>query len=311
MVSAIFLFFTPIPDIIFYSFLAHAQLQSSFWPTTGPGQSLIAQDPPADLASLISSISSTNIQHTISTLVSFGTRSTLSAQSSSTHGIGAARDWIADEFRSYGGRLQVSVQTYLQPRTSSVPTPTNISNILAFLPGSSSTTNNNNRLYVVSGHYDSRNSNNSDGINDAPGADDDASGVAVSLELARIFANSTPEADMLFVAVAGEEQGLLGSAHLAQTLKQQGMDVQGMLNNDIVGSPVGPGGEDPNVLRMFVAGIPETEGLDDIRDVADVGGENDYPARQLGRFVVEVASNDLTEMDGKSSLPLSPSPRSV
>lgn len=156
---------------------------------------------------------------------------------------------------------------------------------------------------VVSGHYDSRVTSILNNVDDAPGADDDASGVAVSMELARIFSahNVTTPATMLLVAVAGEEQGLFGSTFLAQSLFNASADVQAAFTNDIVGASVADDGtSDPNDIRLFVQGIPSTESAAMTAERIQIGGENDSPTRQIGRFVGEVASNSATNMTGES-----------
>jgi len=135
-------------------------------------------------------------------------------------------------------------------------------------------------------------------VDDAPGANDDASGVAVSMELARVFATHIPKATIIFAVVAGEEQNLYGSNFLATTLKAAGVDVQGMLNNDIVGSSTGDDGtKAPFDIRMFAQGIPSSETAAQISSRVSIGGENDSPARQLGRFVAEVSQNAVTQMN--------------
>lgn len=193
--------------------------------------------------------------------------------------------------------MAVTVPSYVQPAASRIPNDTVISNIVATLQGSKEP----NRTYVISGHYDSRNSDAMDFVRDAPGADDDASGVAVSMELARVMATRKPAATIVFAAVAGEEQGLYGSDFLAKSLKQAAVDVQGMLNNDIVGSPsAGDGTSDPNVIRMFTQGIPSGTTASQLSSIISTGSENDSPTRQLGRFVAEVATNTLTEMTGSA-----------
>lgn len=195
--------------------------------------------------------------------------------------------------------MRVQVPSYVQQPSSRIPNATVISNIIATLQGSTEP----NRVYVVSGHYDSRVTDVLNFIDDSPGADDDGSGVAVSMELARIMATHKPAATIVFAAVAGEEQGLFGSDFQAQQLLEAGADVQGMLDNDIVGSPTADDGvtTDPFNIRMFAQGIPPTENLAQITDRVDVGGENDVPARELGRFVTEVASNSATQMNSRSS----------
>ena len=174
-----------------------------------------------------------------------------------------------------------------------MPTPTRITNVLATLEGSRYP----DRVYVVSGHYDSRVTDVMDFTSDAPGADDDASGVAVSMELARVMARHRPEATIVFAAVAGEEQGLYGSTHLAQQLKRSRADVQGMFTNDIVGSSTADDGtHDRHSLRLFAEGVPTAETAAQAAIRQAVGGENDSPARQLARFVTEVADNRQTGM---------------
>lgn len=194
---------------------------ASSWPPITIGTVNEPQPPSADLESILAQVDPANIENTIRTLVSFGTRHTLSTQNSSTRGIGAARNWIHAEFQKYAsasdGRLSVNAVGYLQePDGNRILFPTYIHDVLATLQG---TEDNSNRLYVVSGHYDSRVSDPNNYEDDAPGADDDASGVAVSLELARIMSQPRyprPKASIAFVAVAGEEQGLYGAQFLAQ-----------------------------------------------------------------------------------------------
>ncbi|KAF9074119.1 peptidase M28 [Rhodocollybia butyracea] len=283
---------------------AQDSLAPDSWPT-GPGKLLVSQQPDAELTSMLGQIDPARIEAIITKLVSFGTRSTLSNQTDPVRGIGAARDWIESQMKEFaaasGGRMTVAVQSYLQEPASEIPVATVISNVIATLRGSEEP----DRIYIVSGHYDSRNTNNTDGINDAPGADDDGSGVAISMELARIMATHDSKATMMFVAVAGEEQGLYGSNFMAEQLAAAGADVQGMLDNDIVGSSkgsTGPAGDtnsivDPFNIRMFVQGVPAfTESLTDIDNRVSIGAENDSPARQLGRFAAEVASNRVTNM---------------
>ncbi|KAJ7077422.1 hypothetical protein B0H15DRAFT_563225 [Mycena belliarum] len=189
----------------------------SEWPP-GPGAPLVPQQPDSELTAMMAEIDPARIKAIITKLVSFGTRNTMSTQADPLRGIGAARDWIASEMRTFaatsGGRMTVTVPGYLQEPSGNIIQPTVISNVVATLKGSTDL----NRIYVVSGHYDSRVSNVTNFVDDAPGADDDASGVAVSMELARVMASHRPAATIMFVAVAGEEQGLFGSTFLAGTL---------------------------------------------------------------------------------------------
>ncbi|KAJ8518530.1 hypothetical protein ONZ45_g4421 [Pleurotus djamor] len=263
------------------------------WPV-GPGHNLVPQSPDRELRDILSGIDTRRVRQIIEKLVSFGTRHTLSSQTDPHRGIGAARDWIASEMRTIArashGRMTVTVPSYVQVPVNRIPTNTVISDIVATLRGSSEP----NRVYVLSGHYDSRNSDIMDFTNDSPGANDDASGVAVVMELARVMATRRPAATIVFAAVAGEEQGLFGANFLAQTLVDSGVDVQGMLNNDIVGSSTADDGvRDPSVIRQ---GMQSTDSASRISQRLSIGGENDTPARQLGRFVSEVSTNDVTKM---------------
>jgi hypothetical protein len=165
--------------------------------------------------------------------------------------------------------------------------------VLATLHGSEGSK----RTYVVSGHYDSRVTDVMNSTSDAPGADDDASGVAVAMELARVMATRKPEATIVFAAVAGEEQGLHGSRYMAQQFQKAEADVQGMFTDDIVGSSTADDGtRDERSVRLFAEGVPTDETDDEAGTRRNVGGENDSPARQLARFVTEVADNDQTGM---------------
>jgi peptidase M28-like protein len=270
---------------------------SDNWPD-GPGQPNRPQVPDNQLRGILAAIDPGRIEENIHKLVSFGTRHTLSSQDDPNRGIGAARDWIYDTLQEYAapsnGRMTVEKQSYVQPPDVRIPTPTVIANVIATLHGSSQS----NRTYVVSGHYDSRITDVMNFTDDAPGADDDGSGVAVSMELARVLAHYDPEATIVFAAVAGEEQNLYGSTHMAQTFLEAGTDIQGMFTNDIVGASIADDGErDPHSIRLFAEGVPtnETPAQANIRRA--VGGENDSPARQLARFVTEVADNQQTGMN--------------
>ena len=256
-----------------------------------------AQPPTRELRALLREIAPARIEATVRKLVSFGTRHTLSVQDDPARGIGAARDWLLAELRSHaavsGGRMTAELQSYVQEPASRIPTATKITNVLATLRGSVTPE----RVYVVSGHYDSRVTDVMDATSDAPGADDDASGVAVVLELARVMARRRPAATIVFAAVAGEEQGLYGSTYLAQQLKAAGTDVQGMFTNDIVGSPTADDGKrDPYTIRLFTEGVPSSETAAQAALRRSVGGENDSATRQLARFVRDVADNDATGM---------------
>ncbi len=248
------------------------------------------QVPDRELREILRQIDHRRIEAIVRKLVSFGTRHTLSAQDDPVRGIGAARDWILAELQRYagasGGRMTVEQQSFIQPVTPRIPAPTRITNVIATLRGSVTPE----RIYVVTGHYDSRVSDVMDAVKDAPGADDDASGVAVIMELARVLATRQPESTLVFAAVAGEEQGLYGSDHMAQQYKDAGADIQAMFSNDIVGTGDAHDGtrNDPRTVRLFVEGVPTSETAAEANVRKSVGGENDGPSRQLGRFVKEV-----------------------
>ncbi|WP_199513473.1 M20/M25/M40 family metallo-hydrolase [Nucisporomicrobium flavum] len=259
---------------------------------------LRGQHPDHELRSLLREIDPHRIGATVARLAAFGTRHTLSSQDDPERGIGAARDWIHEQFRRYaaesGGRMTVELQSYIQPPASRIPEPTRITNVVATLHGEGDP----GRVYVVTGHYDSRASDVMDATSDAPGADDDASGVAAIMEVARVMATRRTEATIVFAAVAGEEQGLYGSDYLARQFKDAGTDVQAMFSNDIVGTGDAHDGTaaDPRTVRLFVEGVPTSETPAQATTRQSVGGENDGPSRQLGRFVRDVAENPQTGM---------------
>jgi hypothetical protein len=222
----------------------------------------------------------------IGKLVACGTRLTLSSWTDSKRGIGCGRDVIVARFNEIakhsGGKLQVVVDKFesTSERTSGKPMP--LENVYAILPGSDP--NLAKTLFIVSGHFDSRPSNVMDPAADAPGADDDASGVAVSVECARLLSKAgangrgTYRATILFAAVSGEEQGLLGATHLVEWAKQQGYTVGGMLDDDIVGDDPAAGA--PHRVRLF-------SGNGEIDDA-------DSPSRELARAIEEI--------DGRASI---------
>jgi Zn-dependent M28 family amino/carboxypeptidase len=264
----------------------------------GPGDPERPQKPDRDLRALLEAVDPNRIEATVRRLVDFGTRHTLSSQDDPVRGIGAARDWIYDQFLAIaatsGGHMTVEKQSFVQPAGPRIPTPTVITNVIATLHGTTSP----NRIYVVTGHYDSRVTDVLNATSDAPGADDDGSGVAVVLELARLMATRPLKATVIFGAVAGEEQGLFGSAFMAAQLKAAGADIQAAFSNDIVGTGDAHDGtpNDAHTLRLFVEGPPTSETPAQVAVRQAVGGENDGVSRQLGRFATNVAENDFTDM---------------
>ncbi|MFS8084904.1 MAG: M20/M25/M40 family metallo-hydrolase, partial [Acidobacteriota bacterium] len=213
----------------------------------------------SQIAGIVSEIDAHNIENTIRRLVSFGTRNTLSDQNDPHRGIGAARDWLYNEFQKAAaqseGRMTVEKQTFEQPKAARVPQPTTLTNIVATLKGTHPESAA--RVYVVSGHYDSMCTSPTDAKCDAPGANDDASGTAAVLEMARVMAKYKFEATIVFMTVAGEEQGLLGSTYFAETAKKNNMDIEAMFTNDIIGSSRGGNGvRDARTVRVFSEGVP-------------------------------------------------------
>ena len=263
-----------------------------------PGQPIAAQRPDRNLRRILREIDRSRLESTVQKLVSFGTRHTLSSQTDPARGIGAATKWVYETLTSYaaasGGRMTVALQTFVQPATPPrIPAETSMTNVVATLRGSSSP----DRLYVVSGHIDSRVTDVLNATSDAPGADDDASGVALVMELARVLSKRESEATIVFAAVTGEEQGLFGSAHQAAKFKAGNADIQGMFSDDIVGSSAAEeGSRDAHTIRLFTEGVPTSETADQATTRKSVGGEVDGPSRQLGRFVQSVAENEETSM---------------
>lgn len=253
--------------------------------------------PDTDLTALLQQVAPQRLKRDVATLVSFGTRHTLSSQTNPKRGIGAARRWLESALRecaaSSGGRMQVEVQSFWQEPTRRVPRRTRLHNVLATLQGTATPE----RVYLVSGHYDSRATDPMDAKSDAPGADDDASGVAVVLEACRLLAPRRLRSTVVFAALAGEEQGLLGAEYLAAQMQEKGTNLGAMVTNDIVGSSRGEDGRrSPRTLRLFAEGVSSAETPEQARLRRATGGENDSPSRQLSRFALSVAENSQTGM---------------
>jgi hypothetical protein len=260
--------------------------------------------PDVAIKQMTDEVSSKNIEATIRKLVSFKTRHTLSDTTGKTTGIGAARNWIKAEYEKYAseshGRMTVQFDTFTQPKSERVDKPVRLKNVLAILKG---TDPKDTRVYIVSGHYDSRISDIMDANGDEPGANDDASGTAVSLEIARVMAKRSFPATIIFMAVAGEEQGLYGSTHVAKRAKAENWNVDGMLNNDIVGNTHGMETDlkDNRSVRVFSEGVPTVAAADarQIASLISLGGENDSPSRELARYAKETAERYVDQLDVK------------
>jgi hypothetical protein len=256
------------------------------------------------IARAIAGISAAQIHQTIETLVGFGTRNTLTTLETGLpagRGAQAAADWIFAEFTRIsadcGNCLEVKRDAFTQepdsgPR-SRVSKPTPMTNVYAILRGSDPAQAK--RIVLVTGHYDSINSNVfkswNDTSGDAPGANDDASGVAVSLECARVLSKLHFPATIVFVAVTGEEEGLYGSAHLAKLAKDEGWQLEAVLNNDIVGGNTTPGDtlQLKDRVRVFSEGVPTAATPEQARRIRAIGGESDSPSRQLARAIADTA----------------------
>jgi hypothetical protein len=270
-------------------------------------------DTPADpvIAGALSQVSDARIRQTIEKLVGFHTRATLSSMETDLSpgtGVTAAADWIFSQFeeisKECGGCLEVKRDTFTNPAAERIPKPTTITNVYAILRGSGAAGSPDaaaqsghayGRMYLVTGHYDSRNTDILDDHGEAPGANDDASGVAVSLECARVLSAASKgqhwPASLVFVAVAGEEQGLNGSSHLAKLARDEGWQLEGVLNNDIVGGNTTPGDalQRKDVVRVFSEGMPASATPEQLRRIRALGAADDAPSRQLARAMTDAA----------------------
>ncbi|SMO54742.1 M28 family peptidase [Solitalea koreensis] len=262
---------------------------------------IINRDP--RIENLVKALSVDNLRFNVNQLVSFGTRHTLSDTISNQRGIGAARRWIFSEMSKYsiesGGRLKVEYDSFmLEPDGKRVPKTVELKNVVATLPGVDPKDN---RVFVVSGHFDSRASDVNNSTITAPGANDDASGTATVMELARVMSKERFSATVIFACVAGEEQGLYGSTHLAKIASDKKWNVQGMITNDIVGNSYGNETDlkDNQKLRVFSEGVPVVETAALATQRQSVGGENDSPARQFARYIKEIGERYVENLEVK------------
>ncbi|MGA7353919.1 MAG: M20/M25/M40 family metallo-hydrolase, partial [Candidatus Cybelea sp.] len=252
----------------------------------GSDQPMPVLSPYPPIATLVDAVQADRLMTAVEQLVGFGTRNDFSERSSSrTHGVFGARDWIADQFRTIaattGGRMSVTLDTYLQPKTAKTPRSVTESSVVATLRGSSP-----GRVYVMSSHFDDCDGHCTDGVGTAPGADDNASSVAAVLEAARVMAGTHFRGTIIFACFDGEELGLWGSNHFAHELAAQRVPVLAVLNDDIIGNSTGGNGaSEPNVIRVFSQALPNGT---DIARVNLVGSENDSPSRELSRFIAEM-----------------------
>lgn len=248
------------------------------------------------LGAVAAEISEASLRGYIETMVGFGTRHTLSDTISPTRGIGAARRWVESEFKAMsvacGGCLQIALasDTVTGQR---VPNPTQVVDVIAIQPGTSDPQ----RVIIIQGHLDSRVSDVMNFTADAPGANDDASGVAVVMEAARVLSKRRFDATLVYAALSGEEQGLLGGRILADYAKAQGWHVLAVLNNDIVGNTHGLAQTVDSRVRVFSEGVRTLESDAQGNARRSVGGEVDSPSRNLARYMDDIAEQHLPAFD--------------
>ncbi len=263
-------------------------------------QTIIQKDPAIE--KMVKEVSADSLQSYIKSLVAFGTRSTLSIQTDPKKGIGAARLWVLSKFNEFakqsGGRLTAIVDTTTLPADGKrVDAPLVLGNTVATLKG---TDPNDNRIFLISGHMDSRRSNVMDRTGDAPGANDDGSGTAAVIECARVMSKYSFPATIIFIAVSGEEQGLLGANLIASKMKKDNLNLEAVLNNDIMGSN---NSSETNIIdntriRVFSEGLPAYELTDkNAANIRQLGLENDGKARQLARYVKETGERYIDNLE--------------
>jgi hypothetical protein len=262
-------------------------------------QTTIVRDPA--IAEMVKAVSPDSLRSYITSLVALGTRNTLSTQTDPRRGIGAARNWVLAKFSTFipasGGRLSAFIDTItLQPDKKRVDTATLLGNVLAVLKGTDA---NDKRVFVISGHLDNMRSSVMDRTGDAPGANDDASGVAALVECARIMSRRSFPATIIFVAVSGEEQGLLGSSFMANKARKENMQIEAVLNNDIMGSN---NSSETNIIentkvRVFSEGLPAFETEKNAKMIRQLGLENDGKSRQLARYIKETGERYVDNLE--------------
>lgn len=267
------------------------------------GQSQTIVNRNTDIDQMVKSVNQDSLKSYISKMVSFGTRNTLSDIKSKNKGIGAARSWVVAKFSQFAkqgdGRLTAFLDTTtFKPDGKRVDKPTLLANAVAILKGTDA---NDKRIYVVSGHLDSRVSDVMNRTSDAPGANDDGSGVAGVIEAARIMSKYKFAATIIFVAVSGEEQSLLGSGFMAAKAKKEAWNIDAMLNNDMIGSNNSSETQiiDNTRLRVFSEGLPSFELDKNAKSIRQFGLENDGKSRQLARYVKEIGERYVDQLEVK------------
>ena len=279
--------------IIFLSLFLMGAVVNSF------SQQIIKKD--AEIDAMVKEISVDSLAQNLNKLVSFGTRATLSNQSSATKGIGAARAWILSRFNEYAkssnGRLSAFIDTITYNADKRrVNRPIILGNVVATLKG---TDPNDKRIFIISGHLDSRRSNDMDSVGDSPGANDDGSGTVAVMECARVMSKHSFPATIIFVTVSGEEQGLLGAYFMANKAKKENWKIEAVLNNDIMGSN---NSNETNIvdntrIRIFSEGLSVTDTGRVAMQIRNLGLENDGRSRQLARYVKEVGERYVENLE--------------
>ena len=262
-------------------------------------QTMIIRD--STIGKMVGEVSADSLRSYVSSLVALGTRNTLSTQSNPKRGIGAARKWVLNKFSQFSaasnGRLTAFVDTTtLPPDQMRVDSTLLLGNVIATLKGSDPQDN---RIFIISGHLDNRRSDVMDRTGDSPGANDDGSGVAAVIECARIMSKQSFPATLVFVAVSGEEQGLLGAKYMAGKAKKEDRDIEAVLNNDIMGSN---NSSETNIinnvkLRVFSEGMPFHDLDKNARMIRQLGLENDGKSRQLARYVKETGERYVDNLE--------------
>jgi Zn-dependent M28 family amino/carboxypeptidase len=280
------------PTSIIYLFLILFFFQKNYSQTT-------VYDP--EIKKMVAEVKAENMEATVRKLVSFGTRHTLSETKSNTRGIGAAQRWVKSEFDKYalesGGRLTSIIDYFtIKADGKRIATDSQLGNVMATLKGTDPTDD---RVLIISGHLDSRASDVMNAKIDAPGANDDASGVAAMMELTRIMSKREFPFTLIFVAVVGEEQGLYGAKHLADIAKESKWNVVAMINNDMIGNSLSSGTNlrDNMKVRVFSETIPylETEAEAKMRKATN--RDNDSPSRELARYIKTVTNQYVEQLD--------------
>ncbi len=283
------------PRRLLVTSLLLALASSTIAPAAAANDAIASSPPDPQIAAYAAAVSVSDLRSFDTTLVGFGTRNLFSERGMATgRGVFAARDWIRTQFEELakrsGGRMTVALDTYVQPATERTPRAVSVSSVIATLNGDDAS----GPTYVMSSHYDNRNSDGNDATLDSPGADDNGSGTIAVIEAAKVLAAGHFHGTIIFACFDGEEQGLFGSDHFAKVLRKRGVRVAGNLNNDIMGASVGPAGErNPNVVRLFSEGLPLGT---TVRTVNLVGSENDSPSRELARFVKDVGEQYVPPM---------------